>query len=153
MSDLDSQVPYWDAAAATKTFTHPLHLPWLDGISRHAAILDYGCGYGRIMKELEQRGFGGTAHADDDLWINRTVGVYSTPYAASSKVAPDLHAGDTVAVNCWTVGGNVGTYGDVWYHAVREGYTSGETWIEGWVFAPFVDGAGDFHTGAIPKCP
>ncbi|MEU9151959.1 class I SAM-dependent methyltransferase [Streptomyces sp. NPDC048417] len=57
MSDLDSQVPYWDAAAATKTFTHPLHLPWLDGISRHAAILDYGCGYGRIMKELEQHGF------------------------------------------------------------------------------------------------
>ncbi|MGW5169916.1 class I SAM-dependent methyltransferase [Streptomyces nodosus] len=57
MSDLDSQVPYWDAAAATKTFTHPLHLPWLDRAGRHAAILDYGCGYGRIMKELEQRGF------------------------------------------------------------------------------------------------
>jgi SAM-dependent methyltransferase len=57
MSDLDSQVPYWNAAAATKTFTHPLHLPWLDGISKHAAILDYGCGYGRIMEELEQHGF------------------------------------------------------------------------------------------------
>ncbi|MFJ3823364.1 class I SAM-dependent methyltransferase [Streptomyces nodosus] len=57
MSDLDSQVPYWDAAAATKTFTHPLHLPWLDRADRHAAILDYGCGYGRVMKELEQRGF------------------------------------------------------------------------------------------------
>ncbi|MEW2495145.1 class I SAM-dependent methyltransferase [Streptomyces nodosus] len=57
MSDLDSQVPYWDAAVATKTFTHPLHLPWLDRAGRHAAILDYGCGYGRIMKELEQRGF------------------------------------------------------------------------------------------------
>ncbi|WP_225850026.1 hypothetical protein [Streptomyces sp. HPF1205] len=96
---------------------------------------------------------GASAHADDDLYISRTVGVYSTPYATSSKVAPDLHAGDTVAVNCWTVGGNVGTYGDVWYHAVREGYTSGEQWIEGWVFAPFVDGANDFHTGAIPKCP
>jgi hypothetical protein len=24
MSGLDSQVSYWDAAAATKTFTHPL---------------------------------------------------------------------------------------------------------------------------------
>ncbi|WP_033326389.1 class I SAM-dependent methyltransferase [Streptomyces yerevanensis] len=57
MSDLDSQVPYWDAAAATKTFTHPLHLPWLDEIGRHAAILDYGCGYGRTMEELEQHGF------------------------------------------------------------------------------------------------
>lgn len=57
MSDLDSQVPYWDAAAATKTFTHPLHLPWLDEAGRHAAILDYGCGYGRTMEELEQHGF------------------------------------------------------------------------------------------------
>ncbi|MGW2635350.1 class I SAM-dependent methyltransferase [Streptomyces sp. NPDC001348] len=64
MSDLDSQVPYWDAAAATKTFTHPLHLPWLDGISRHAAILDYGCGYGRIMKELELHGFGDLTGVD-----------------------------------------------------------------------------------------
>ncbi|WP_432167917.1 class I SAM-dependent methyltransferase [Streptomyces sp. bgisy031] len=57
MSDLDRQIPYWDAAAATKTFTHPLHLPWLDGIDRHAAILDYGCGYGRTLHELEQQGF------------------------------------------------------------------------------------------------
>ncbi|MFC8431904.1 class I SAM-dependent methyltransferase [Streptomyces sp. NPDC057253] len=64
MSDLDSQVPYWDAAAATKTFTHPLHLSWLDGISRHAAILDYGCGYGRVMEELEQHGFDNLTGAD-----------------------------------------------------------------------------------------
>ncbi|MGX1673300.1 class I SAM-dependent methyltransferase [Streptomyces sp. NPDC055400] len=64
MSDLDSQVPYWDAAAGTKTFTHPLHLPWLEGISRHAAILDYGCGYGRVMEELEQRGFGNLTGVD-----------------------------------------------------------------------------------------
>ncbi|MFJ8360075.1 class I SAM-dependent methyltransferase [Streptomyces sp. NPDC093984] len=64
MSDLDSQVPYWDAAAATKTFTHPLHLPWFDGMSRDAAILDYGCGYGRSMKELEQHGFGNLTGVD-----------------------------------------------------------------------------------------
>lgn len=57
MSDLDSQTAYWDAAATTKTFTHPLHLPWLDGTDRHAAILDYGCGYGRTMEALEQQGF------------------------------------------------------------------------------------------------
>jgi len=57
MSELDSQVAYWDAAAATKTFTHPVHLPWLDGVARGAAILDYGCGYGRNMALLEQHGF------------------------------------------------------------------------------------------------
>ncbi|MFI7006586.1 class I SAM-dependent methyltransferase [Streptomyces sp. NPDC050145] len=57
MPNLDSQIPYWDAAAATKTFTHPLHLPWLDGIDRHAAVLDYGCGYGRTLQELARHGF------------------------------------------------------------------------------------------------
>ncbi|WP_338703244.1 class I SAM-dependent methyltransferase [Streptomyces sp. Q6] len=57
MSDLDSQTPYWDAAAATKTFTHPLHLPWLTSIGKHAAILDYGCGYGRTLRELTHHGF------------------------------------------------------------------------------------------------
>ncbi|HEY3483107.1 MAG TPA: hypothetical protein VGL02_29880 [Streptomyces sp.] len=96
---------------------------------------------------------GGSAHADSMIDLNRTVGVYSAPNANSSKVAPDLHAGDAVAVNCWTVGGNVGNYGDVWYHAVTEVYPSGENHIEGWVFAPFTDGAALFHAGAIPKCP
>ncbi|WP_432187849.1 class I SAM-dependent methyltransferase [Streptomyces sp. Tue6028] len=57
MSDLDNQRAYWDAAATTKTFTHPLHMPWLDGVDRDAAILDYGCGYGRTMQALEQQGF------------------------------------------------------------------------------------------------
>jgi SAM-dependent methyltransferase len=64
VSDLDSQIPYWDVAAATKTFTHPLHMPWLDGISRAAAILDYGCGYGRTMEELAQHGFDNLTGAD-----------------------------------------------------------------------------------------
>ncbi|MFD3476696.1 class I SAM-dependent methyltransferase [Streptomyces sp. NPDC058695] len=64
MSDFDSQIPYWDAAASTKTFTHPLHLPWLDGIDRHAAILDYGCGYGRTLHDLEQQGFDNLAGVD-----------------------------------------------------------------------------------------
>nr|WP_079083175.1 class I SAM-dependent methyltransferase [Streptomyces antibioticus] len=77
MSDLDSQVPYWDAAAATKTFTHPLHTPWLDGLSRHASILDYGCGYGRTMQELEGHGF-------SDL-----TGVDASP--AMTRRARDLH--------------------------------------------------------------
>lgn len=64
MSDPDSQVAYWDSAAATKTFTHPLHPPWLDELDRRAAILDYGCGYGRVMAELEQHGFGNLTGVD-----------------------------------------------------------------------------------------
>ncbi|GGN72504.1 hypothetical protein GCM10010112_40900 [Actinoplanes lobatus] len=48
---------YWDTVGATKTFTHPLHHPWLAGIDPAARILDYGCGYGRTMAELVTLGF------------------------------------------------------------------------------------------------
>ncbi|MFF5014921.1 class I SAM-dependent methyltransferase [Streptomyces sp. NPDC001165] len=89
MSDLDSQVPYWDAAAATKTFTHPLHLPWLDGIGRNAAILDYGCGYGRIMKELEQSGFGNLTGVDASPgMINRARRLHPTLRFAALDAPP-----------------------------------------------------------------
>ncbi|MFE0173569.1 class I SAM-dependent methyltransferase [Streptomyces sp. NPDC059002] len=64
MSDLDSQTAYWDAVAASKTFTHPLHPPWLDAVRRDAAVLDYGCGYGRTMEALAERGFGDLSGVD-----------------------------------------------------------------------------------------
>ncbi|MGW6207585.1 class I SAM-dependent methyltransferase [Streptomyces sp. NPDC055089] len=64
MSDLDSPIPYWDSAAATKTFTHPLYMPWLGGLGKHAAVLDHGCGYGRALQELEQQGFDNLAGVD-----------------------------------------------------------------------------------------
>ncbi|GII79082.1 hypothetical protein Sru01_40640 [Sphaerisporangium rufum] len=51
MKDLGNQVAYWDGVGATKTFTHPLNLDWLAGANRNTRILDYGCGYGRVMAE------------------------------------------------------------------------------------------------------
>ncbi|MFD7641740.1 hypothetical protein ACFV4P_13905 [Kitasatospora sp. NPDC059795] len=83
-----------------------------------------------------------------------SAGVYSAPNAGSAKVGvPDLHPGDSVAVNCWTVGGNVGNFGDVWYHAFQEIYAGAPyQQVGGWVFAPYVDGAAAFHNGWIPKC-
>jgi SAM-dependent methyltransferase len=57
MTDPGAQVGYWDSVGATKTFTHPVNLTWLAGVSRDARILDYGCGYGRVMAELNGRGF------------------------------------------------------------------------------------------------
>jgi SAM-dependent methyltransferase len=48
---------YWETAGAAKTFTHPLNPEWLAGIGRTARVLDYGCGYGRIMAELGDHGF------------------------------------------------------------------------------------------------
>jgi len=53
-----------DAAAATKRFTHPLRRPCLDGVGSSAAILDYGCGYGRTLEELEQQGFDNLSGVD-----------------------------------------------------------------------------------------
>lgn len=57
MTDLDNQTSYWDAVAATKRFTHPLHTAWLEPFDRDGAVLDYGCGYGRTLAELAQLGF------------------------------------------------------------------------------------------------
>jgi len=66
LKELGSQTAYWNAAAeaGTKQFAHPLHLPWLEDVSRSAMLLDYGCGYGRIMNDLAQQGFNNLAGAD-----------------------------------------------------------------------------------------
>ncbi|WP_027344193.1 class I SAM-dependent methyltransferase [Hamadaea tsunoensis] len=56
-ADLGSQLAYWDGVGATKTFTHPVDHDWLAGVRRDARVLDYGCGYGRVMAELAERGF------------------------------------------------------------------------------------------------
>jgi SAM-dependent methyltransferase len=66
LDELGSQTTYWNAAAAagTKQFAHPLHTPWLEDVSRNAMLLDYGCGYGRIMNDLAQQGFNNLAGVD-----------------------------------------------------------------------------------------
>lgn len=54
----NAQVDYWDRAAASKTFTHPLDLTLL---ARHvapsASVLDYGCGQGRLCGALLGAGY------------------------------------------------------------------------------------------------
>lgn len=57
MKGLGTQDHYWDSVGATKTFTHPVNFTWLERVSRNARILDYGCGYGRVMAELSEQGF------------------------------------------------------------------------------------------------
>lgn len=55
---MEDQRPYWDQVAAEKTFTHPINQAWLDAfVPRTARILDYGCGYGRVMAELTSVGY------------------------------------------------------------------------------------------------
>ena len=52
------QSGYWDRAAATKTFAHPLDFDrFMRRVPLDAPILDYGCGTGRLCGELSQHGF------------------------------------------------------------------------------------------------
>lgn len=56
--DINNQSAYWDSVAASKTFTHPIDVGLLSAhISKDAAIADYGCGYGRVVKTLGDAGF------------------------------------------------------------------------------------------------
>lgn len=55
---------YWETTGAAKTFTHPVRVEWLAGVSRTARILDYGCGYGRVTAALADLGFHRVTGAD-----------------------------------------------------------------------------------------
>ncbi|WP_353946707.1 class I SAM-dependent methyltransferase [Streptomyces sp. HUAS MG91] len=91
MRDLDSQVPYWDAVAATKTFTHPLHPPWLDRLGERAAVLDYGCGYGRTMEELARHGFADLTGVDSSpAMIERARSLHPAMRFGVLDAPPDL---------------------------------------------------------------
>jgi len=58
MDSLDIQLDYWNGAGAAKDFSHPVPLPELrELLGPQAAILDYGCGYGRVTAKLAQAGF------------------------------------------------------------------------------------------------
>lgn len=56
--DLDNQKEYWNKVAEIKTFTHPIDLELLNRfLNKQSIIVDFGCGYGRIVKQLTDLGF------------------------------------------------------------------------------------------------
>jgi SAM-dependent methyltransferase len=58
MRDVASQMSYWDGVAQKKRFSHPLRLEWLECyLDSRARVLDYGCGYGRTLREMVQAGY------------------------------------------------------------------------------------------------
>jgi SAM-dependent methyltransferase len=48
---------YWNREGAAKTFTHELFPKWVKDIPVDCTVLDFGCGYGRITKQLHSLGF------------------------------------------------------------------------------------------------
>jgi SAM-dependent methyltransferase len=66
MQNASSQISYWDRVAPEKRFSHPLRLDWLARYlnSSKARILDYGCGYGRTLRELSAAGYENIYGAD-----------------------------------------------------------------------------------------
>lgn len=55
---IDNQKEYWDKVAEIKTFTHPIDLELITTfINKQSIIVDFGCGYGRIVKQLTDLGF------------------------------------------------------------------------------------------------
>ena len=65
MSSLTRQSGFWDRSAGSKVFSHPLdHDRFALEVSADAALLDYGCGHGRLCAELSARGFQNVVGAD-----------------------------------------------------------------------------------------
>jgi SAM-dependent methyltransferase len=56
--DLNSQYEYWNTTGTQKSFGHPLNLRRVrQWISDEGCILDFGCGYGRVLGELYKEGY------------------------------------------------------------------------------------------------
>ena len=58
MVALDCQVDYWNRLGPKKTFSHPLNFDRLQQfLNYNSRILDLGCGYGRALGLLYERGY------------------------------------------------------------------------------------------------
>lgn len=54
----NKQIEYWDSVASEKTFTTQLDVVHIaEELEAHSLIVDYGCGYGRTLNELRQKGY------------------------------------------------------------------------------------------------
>jgi SAM-dependent methyltransferase len=56
--DLNSQYEYWNTTGTQKSFAHPVNLRRVrQWISDEGCVLDFGCGYGRVLGELYEEGY------------------------------------------------------------------------------------------------
>ena len=58
MQDLDRQIDYWNRIGPAKPFGHPVNFDRLgQWVALDSRILDFGCGYGRVLDLLNNRGY------------------------------------------------------------------------------------------------
>lgn len=63
--NVDNQKEYWNRVADGKTFTHPINYSLFESfVNKDSCIVDYGCGYGRIVKQLIDSGYKNVAGFD-----------------------------------------------------------------------------------------
>lgn len=65
MTSRGDQRRFWNEEASRARFSHPLNRSWLKQVVQpDAAILDYGCGYGRTIVELQKLGYSNVTGLD-----------------------------------------------------------------------------------------
>ena len=58
MPHIDTQVEYWNRVGLNKPFSHFINFERLSTFVRpDAVLLDYGCGYGRLLESLHEHGY------------------------------------------------------------------------------------------------
>lgn len=73
-----NQKVYWDKVAPEKEFTTPFRADQLSTyINKESVILDYGCGYGRTLSELSDKGFNNLIGVDfSEEMVKRGIDKY-----------------------------------------------------------------------------
>jgi SAM-dependent methyltransferase len=79
--NIDNQTEYWNKVAEAKIFTHPLDKKIINKyLTPINLILDYGCGYGRTVKELVDLGYSNIIGFDtSNELINRGKNEHNLP--------------------------------------------------------------------------
>lgn len=105
-TDLDNQTTYWNRVADQKTFTHPIDLDWLGQcVGKVAHIVDYGCGYGRTVRELLDAGYRNVVGYDTAMRMvmrGRRAGLDNLQWIASPAALP-LGDGEADAILLFAV--------------------------------------------------
>jgi SAM-dependent methyltransferase len=95
--NIDNQTAYWNSAGADKTFTHPIDHNLLEKfVDKQAKIVDYGCGYGRILRDLAAAGFVHLSGYDSSRELVRRAQVDRLPVEHINGPADLPLADDTI---------------------------------------------------------